>query len=763
MTDPGMQTRVRLTCHGRVQGVGLRPFVHRLATDLGLTGWVANTPGGVIVEVQGAEAAVMRFDRELPGIPPPARIERLRREERPLEQESAFVIAASQTSDAAVAAIAPDLATCPACRAELFDPAARRYRYPFITCSHCGPRWSILQRLPFDRVHTAMARFALCRDCRAEYADPADRRFHAQTLACPACGPRLAWHDAAGRPGPLGDAALAQAIVTLRAGGIVAVKGVGGIHLLVDARNGPAVARLRARKARPAKPLAVMFPDLAQLRRSCDVSMAEAALLQSALAPIVLLARRADDPLCAALAPGLDRLGALLPYSPLHHLLLETLGFPVVATSANRSGAPLCFDNDHALTALQGIAEGFLLHDRPIVRPVEDSVAQVFEGEAMMLRLGRGRVPEELRLPRPVMPVLAVGGQWKNGLAVTVADRLVVGGYRGDLDHPEAQTAWAQECMTLPALFGLAPQRLACDLHPDYVPTRLATAQAEREGLTLIAVQHHHAHLAAAVLEAALPDPLLGVVWDGTGLGTDRTVWGGELLAWEAGRARRVGTLIPFQLPGGDAAMADPRRTALGVLEALGEPLDGAWASRLGFEVQTLRSLGRMLETGTACVTTTSAGRLFDAMAALLGRTDPVTYEGEAAMALETLARSWRGAAAPYAVSSVADEAGLIHMDWRMALRAALADCQAGKSTAAIAAHWHLSLAALIAQAVARLDTETVVLAGGCFQNTLLLGHTVRLLRGQGRRVFWPQRLPVNDGALAAGQAALAAGVWEEG
>jgi hydrogenase maturation protein HypF len=316
--------------------------------------------------------------------------------------------------------------------------------------------------------------------------------------------------------------------------------------------------------------------------------------------------------------------------------------------------------------------------------------------------------------------------------------------------------------MTLPALFGLAPQRLACDLHPDYVPTRLATARAEREGLALIAVQHHHAHLAAAVLEAAWPGPLLGVVWDGAGLGTDRTVWGGELLAWEAGRARRVGTLIPFQLPGGDAAMGDPRRTALGVLTALGEPLNGAWASRLGFEVQALRGLGRMLETGAACVTTTSAGRLFDAVAALLGRTDPVTYEGEAAMALEALARSWRGAAAPYAVSCVADEAGLIRMDWRMALRAALADCQAGKSTAAIAAHWHLSLAALIAQAVARLDTQTVVLTGGCFQNTLLLGHTVRLLRGQGRRVSWPQRLPVNDGALAAGQAALAAGVWEE-
>lgn len=381
----------------------------------------------------------------------------------------------------------------------------------------------------------------------------------------------------------------------------------------------------------------------------------------------------------------------------------------------------------------------------------------------MMLRLGRGQVPEELRLPRPVMPVLGVGGQWKNGLAVTVADRLVAGGYRGDLDHPEAQTAWTKECITLPALFGLAPRRLVCDLHPDYVPTRLATARAERESLALITVQHHHAHLAAAVLEAALPGPLLGVVWDGTGIGTDRTLWGGELLAWQAGRSRRVGTLIPFQLPGGDAAMGDPRRTALGVLEALGEPLDGAWASRLGFEVQTLRVLGRMLETGTGCVTTTSAGRLFDAMAALLGRTHPVTYEGEAAMALETLARSWQGPAAPYATSCVADGAGLIRMDWRMALRAALVDHQAGKSTAAIAAYWHLSLAALIAQAVARLDTETVVLTGGCFQNTLLLGHTVRLLRGQGRRVFWPQRLPVNDGALAAGQAALAAGVWEEG
>lgn len=762
MTDPGRQTRVRLACHGRVQGVGLRPFVHRLATDLGLTGWVANTSGGVIVEVQGGAAAVTRFGRELSSIPPPARIERFSHEERPLEEERAFVIAASQTTDLAAAAIAPDLATCPACRAELFDPAVRRYRYPFITCSHCGPRWSILRRLPFDRVHTAMAHFAPCRDCRAEYENPADRRFHAQTLACPACGPQLVWHHAKGLPGPQGDAALVQAITMLRAGGIVAVKGVGGIHLLVDARDGSAVARLRARKTRPAKPLAVMFPDLAQLRRSCDVSLAEAALLQSAAAPIVLLARRADDPLCAALASGLDRLGALLPYTPLHHLLLEILGFPVVATSANRSGAPLCFDNGHALTALQGIAEGFLLHDRPIVRPVEDSVAQVFEGETMMLRLGRGRVPEELPLPRPVMPVLGVGGQWKNSLAVTVTDRLVAGGYRGDLDHPEAQTAWAQECMTLPALFGLAPQRLACDLHPDYVPTRLAATQAEQAGRALIAVQHHHAHLAAAVLEAALSGPLLGVVWDGTGLGTDRTVWGGELLDWEAGQVRRVGTLIPFQLPGGEAAMGDPRRTALGVLEALGEPLDGAWASRLGFEAQALRVLGRMLATGAGCVTTTSAGRLFDAVAALLGRSDPVTYEGEAAMALEALARRWRGPVAPYATSCVADGAGLIRMDWRMALRAALADRQAGKSAGAIAACWHLSLAALIAQAVARLDTETVVLTGGCFQNTLLLGHTARLLRGQGRHVFWPQRLPVNDGALAAGQAALAAGVWEE-
>jgi hydrogenase maturation protein HypF len=505
-----------------------------------------------------------------------------------------------------------------------------------------------------------------------------------------------------------------------------------------------------------------MFPDLAQLRRSCDVSLAEAALLQSAAAPIVLLARRSDAPLYTALTPGLDRLGALLPYSPLHHLLLETLGFPVVATSANRSGAPLCFDNDHALTALQGIAEGFLLHDRPIVRPVEDSVAQVFEGEAMMLRLGRGRVPEELPLPRPVMPVLGVGGQWKNGLAVTFTDRLVVGGYRGDLEHPEAQTDWAQECRTLPALFGLAPQRLACDLHPDYVPTRLATAQTDREGLALSAVQHHHAHLAAAVLETACSGPLLGVVWDGTGLGTDGTIWGGELLVWEAGRARRMGALIPFRLPGGDAAMSDPRRTALGVLEALGEPLGGIWASQLGFEAQALRVLGRMLETGTGCVTTTSAGRLFDAMAALLGRTDPVTYEGEAAMALEVLARSWQGSAAPYATSCSADEAGLLHMDWRMALRAALVDRQAGKSTAVIAARWHLSLAALIAQAVARLNSETVVLTGGCFQNTLLLGHTVQLLRDQGRHVFWPQRFPVNDGALAAGQATLAAGVWEK-
>ena len=755
--------RLHLICRGHVQGVGLRPFVYRLAHDLELGGWVVNAAGEVRIEIQGSAARLAAFLRGLRRIPPPARIDALIRQTRPLEDFAPFRILPSAANDAAGMAITPDLATCPACREELFDPAARRHRYPFITCSHCGPRWSILERLPFDRDQTAMAAFPLCIQCRAEYEDPADRRFHAQTLACPACGPQLTWRQADGGIAARGEDALQQAIAVLHGGRIVAVKGIGGFHFLTDARDDAAVARLRVRKGRPGKPLAVMFPDLDQARRSCHIDAVEAALLTSTAAPIVLLARREDDPLSPVLAPALDRLGVLLPYSPLHHLLMDALKFPVVATSANRSGAPLCFDNDQALQALEGIADGFLLHDRRIVRPVEDSVMQVFADEPMTLRLGRGRVPEGLPLPRPGAPVLAVGGQWKNSLAVTVADRVVMAGYRGDLDHPEAQAAWTQECEALPALFGLTPQRLVCDRHPDYVPTRLALRRAEREGLELVTVQHHHTHLAAAVLEAGLSGPVLGVVWDGTGLGTDGTIWGGELLACEGGRARRVGALGSFRLPGGDAAVRDPRRAAVGVLDALGESLDEDWAASLGFDAQTRQVLARMLTTGTGCATTTSAGRLFDAVAALLGRTAPVTFEGEAAMALEALARRWAGPVSVYPAVCTGQETALLCLDWRNALRSALAERRVGKPIPAIAASWHLSLAALIAQAVEHLGAETVVLTGGCFQNTLLLGHTAQLLRKRHRDVFWPRRLPVNDGALAAGQAALATAIWEKG
>lgn len=752
--------RWRLIGRGHVQGVGLRPYVHRLATGLGLSGWIVNATGEVRIEIQGSAAAVATFVRGLRRIPPPARIDALIRQARPLEEAAPFRILPSEPDGSAGMAIAPDLATCPACRDELLDPAARRYRYPFTTCSQCGPRWSILYRAPFDRDHTAMAAFPLCAACRAEYEDPADRRFHAQTLACPACGPVLAWHRADGAIAAHGEDALEQAVLALRRGQIVAVKGIGGFHLLTDARDDAAVARLREIKARPGKPLAVLFPDLDQVRRSCRVDATEAAVLTSAAAPIVLLARRKDDPLSSLLAPGLDRLGALLPYSPLHHLLMDALGFAVVATSANRKGAPLRFDNAEALRELSGLADGFLLHDRAILRPVEDSVVHVFEHEALRLRLGRGDVPVTLALPRAAEAVLGTGGQWKNTLAFTVRDRMVIGGHQGNLDHPQAQAAWSRECGAFPALFGAAPCSWACDAHPDYVPTQAAIRRARSGEGSVTAVQHHHAHLAAAVLEGRCAAPLLGVVWDGTGLGSDGTIWGGELLAWDDGRVRRVGALFPFTLPGGDLAVRDPRRSALGILAALGAPLDGPWAQRLGYDARSLRILAQMLATGTGCVATTSAGRLFDAVAALLGHHRPVHYEGEAAMRLEALARCHAGTTTHPYPSTVTAEDGWLCLDWRSALQQALADHDAGRPAADVAAHWHAALAGLIAEAVAQRSESTVVLTGGCFQNALLLEQTAQLLRAQGRRVFWPRRLPVNDGGLAAGQAAVVAGIW---
>ena len=631
--------RLRLAVHGAVQGVGFRPFVYRLARATGLKGWVGNSPQGVVLEVEGPQERLDEFLLRLPrDVPPPASIHSL----EPAVLEPAgyreFAIRPSDTAGAPTALVLPDIATCPACRAEIADPADRRYGYPFTNCTHCGPRYSIIDALPYDRASTSMAGFDMCAACRAEYEDPADRRFHAQPNACPDCGPQLALWNPAGGVLAERQTALEEAAAALGRGAIVAVKGLGGFHLMVDARDPEAVARLRRRKRREAKPLALMFPSLERLEGSCRVSPLESRLLQAPEAPIVLLERRPADGLAEGVAPGNPYLGAMLPYTPLHHLLLGRVAAPLVATSGNLSDEPICIDQDRALKHLGGVADLFLVHDRPIRRQVDDSVARLVAGRQTLLRRARGYAPLPLDLPRPVPPSLAVGGHLKNSVAVGSGRRAFVSQHIGDLETGPAYEAFRRVSHDLGALYACRPRALAADLHPDYRSTRHAAERARDDGLPLVQVQHHYAHILACMAENHAEAPVLGVAWDGSGYGTDGSVWGGEFLRIGPAGYQRVAHLRTFPLPGGEAAVRQPRRSALGLLYALwGEETFGRGdLAPLGaFAQAELPLLARALQRRLNTPLTSSVGRLFDGVASIAGLLQESRFEGEAAMALE--------------------------------------------------------------------------------------------------------------------------------
>ena len=740
--------RVRVVVSGAVQGVGFRPYVYRLAVGLGIAGHVRNGPAGVEIEAEGGNDAIAVLIDRLRAAPAPAQVEGVECAWLAPVGARGFVVAASDSA-AGSALPLPDLAPCAECLAEVRDPAGRRFGYAFTSCSHCGPRYSQIGALPYDRERTAMAAFTLCADCAAEYADPASRRFRHEANACPACGPRLTFYDARGGALADGGDALTRAAALLRSGGILALKGAGGFQLLTDARDARAIERLRERKRRPDKPLAVMFADLAAVRAACRVSPAEQAWLAAPAAPIVLLDRRPEclgAALPAGLAPGNPRLGAMLPATPLHVLLLDGLGFPVVATSGNASGEPLCADNGEALARLAGIADGFLLHDRAILHPLDDSVMQIAAGRAQVLRLARGLAP--LALDGGAQAVLALGGQLKTALAVGGAGRIVAGPHIGDLDSALALARFDAASVALPALSGVAPQVLVCDAHPDYA----SSIRAARDCRPAIAVQHHHAHVAAVMAEHGLGGDGLGVAFDGAGLGEDGTLWGGEFLYCDQARSRRVAWLRPFPLPGGERAAREPRRAALGLLyAAYGFGLGGA---ALAFSAAEQRTLLQALERGLNAPLTSSVGRLFDAVAALLGLCQVMSFEGQAAAALQAAAETVP-AQAPYALPLVQDGDGLV-ADWAPLLDAVLAERAAGVSVALIGARFHAALAALVPAVAARLGASRVVLAGGCFQNRRLLDETRAALENRGLAVFWPQRLPPGDGGLAVGQATVA-------
>ncbi len=744
--------RRRCQVRGVVQGVGFRPAVYRLALARGLTGFVWNHAEGVTLEAQGTEADLADFERALQEIPAPARVQSLVGEAiDEVPGEADFRIRESGQGEAPRPVVPPDLALCEACAAEVDTPGERRYRYPFTNCTRCGPRYTIIEGLPYDRPRTAMKAFPLCPDCEREYRDPLDRRFHAQPVACPACGPRLALQGADGILRAEGEAALAAA-EALRQGAVLALKGLGGYQLLVDATAAAAVGLLRSRKRREAKPFAVMFPDRASLLRDCEVSPEEAAWLASPEAPILLLRRRPGGAVVAEVAPGNPRLGAFLPNTPLHRLLLAAAGRPLVCTSGNLSDEPMAFEDDEARRRLGGLADLFLSHDRPITRPVDDSVLRVDADGPTLLRRARGFAPLAVTLGLEGLSspcVLALGAHQKNTVALLKGGELVMSQHLGDLTSLEGSDLLARTVDDLLAFFGARPELLACDLHPDYASTRLAERLAAEWQVPLVRVQHHHAHGAACAAEHALTGPALALTWDGTGLGSDGTLWGGEALRLQGAAFTRLGHLKPFPLPGGAAAVKQPRRSACGLLWAVqgaGAPPPPLAAAFDGAEWEQLQTL---LAGAFNSPLTSSLGRLFDAVAALTGLHARGGFEGQAAMALEFAAGE--RVEAPYAWDfrdGTADPAPLV--------AGVLADLAAGRDAGFIAARFHAALADLALAWAQQAGLPDVVLSGGCFQNALLTARVQQKLGGAGFRVHRHRAFPTNDGGISLGQAAVA-------
>ncbi|MBI5394357.1 MAG: carbamoyltransferase HypF [Verrucomicrobia bacterium] len=746
--------RLRITIRGAVQGVGFRPFVYRLATELGLVGWVNNTTQGVVIEVEGVRHELENFLLRLdPEKPPRAFVQSLEWSFLDPVGYAHFEIRESDAAGAKTALILPDFAICPDCLRDIRDPANRRYRYPFTNCTHCGPRFSIIEALPYDRANTTMKAFHMCDACRAEYDDPRDRRFHAQPNACPQCGPQLELWNAAGKPLRARHEALRAAADAVRAGEIVAVKGLGGFHLIVDARSEVAVARLRWRKHREEKPLALMVPSLEAVRAHCEVCELEERLLASPESPIVLLRRRGPD-IAPTVAPGNPYLGVMLPYTPLHYLLMEELGFPVVATSGNLSDEPICTDEREALKRLAGIADLFLVHNRPIARHVDDSIVRVLMGRELVLRRARGYAPLPVHLAAPAPPLLAVGAHLKNTVALASGQDVFISQHIGDLETAEAFAAFRRVVEDFERLDEVRPVAIACDAHPEYLSSKYAAGR----GLRTVSVQHHFAHVLSCMAENELEEPVLGVAWDGTGYGLDGTIWGGEFLHATAGGFTRAAHLRTFRLPGGDEAVKRPRRTALGLLyEIYGEavfemrdlPPVAACASE---EAGLLRT---MLQRGLNAPRTSSAGRLFDAVAAIAGLRQEVKFEGQAAMELE-FALDGAETDAVYEFGFV-DEGGPLVVDWAPMVRGIVSDARESTPIGLISAKFHNTLAECVAAVARRLGEERVVLTGGCFQNRYLTERTVRRLRENQFRPYWHQRVPPNDGGIALGQLVAAA------
>jgi hydrogenase maturation protein HypF len=797
--------RLRLEIQGAVQGVGFRPLVYRLATELGLRGWVLNDARGVVIEVEGVDGRLEEFRHRVEAEPPVrAVVDLVRGTWLDAADFPDFRIRHSDRGGSKEAVVLPDVAMCSLCRADVDDHADRRHRYAFTNCTDCGPRFTIIEALPYDRPNTTMRRFDMCEPCRREYEDPSNRRFHAQPNACASCGPQLELWDGGGRPAGAGDEALQLAMAALHRGQILAVKGLGGFHLMVDARDPAAVTRLRERKARYEKPLALMVGAVEDAERLCEVPPDADALLSSPEAPIVLLRRLPGSPVADEVAPDNPYLGVMLPYTPLHHLLVSELGFPVVATSGNLSDEPICIESDEARTRLDGIADLYLVHDRPIARHADDSVVCLMAGDAQPIRRARGYAPLPVILdahPKAAPSILAVGAHLKNTVALSVGRRVFISQHIGDMETPQAVAVFERVIRDFLEMYEAAPVAVARDLHPDYASTQwierladgAAAGQQDRvadgsaagkgdrvadgstgakqdvvwwaralRGLPRITVQHHHAHLASCLADNDSRERALGVIWDGTGYGPDGTVWGGEFLLGDAAGFERVAWLRPFRLLGGEAAVREPRRAATAVLAESLERGHGereVWGREDLPPIATLthaerRTFERMLDTGFRSPITTSVGRLFDAIASLLDIRQRASFEGQAAMQLEYVADPDVRDAYPVEVT---DSSSALVLDWRPIVRAALEDSGRGVDRGVISARFHNGLVGAIVEVAGAIAEPTVALSGGCFQNRLLTERARERLMDAGFRVLVHRRVPANDGGISLGQVAVAA------
>ncbi|KXX61220.1 carbamoyltransferase HypF [Rhodococcus sp. LB1] len=763
--------RSRITVHGVVQGVGFRPFVARLADDLGLHGHCGNDDVSVFIEIEGKSASVSEFVRRLrTDAPPMAVIVDATTQPVPVRGDESFRIIDSRHVPGARTLVSPDVATCADCLRELADPHDRRFRHPFVNCTNCGPRFTVITDLPYDRPNTTMAEFPLCAKCLAEYRDPADRRFHAQPVCCPDCGPHV-FAEVDGHRIDGDDAVLTAAQGALRDGRIVAVKGLGGFHLVCDAADPTAVETLRARKHRPDKPFAVMTADLSAAAELCEISEPESALLRHAARPILLLHKKSTASVADGIAPGIDDLGVMLPYTPLHHLLFtRTPGSDVdpprvlVMTSGNLSGEPLCFDNDDARTRLTDIADVFLMHDRRIAVPCEDSVLAVEAGAVLPIRRSRGFAPLPVVLPAHGPEILAVGAEIKNTFCLTRQDYAFCSAHLGDMGSLESQRAFETSVRQLTHLHGITPEAVVADRHPGYSTHHWARRYSDRTGVPLLTVQHHHAHVASLMAEHGLVGTtVLGVAFDGTGYGCDTTVWGGELLLVGPNilDTRRVGHIQPFSLPGGDAAVRNPVRVALALLHECGITDVGGLPCVEAIPTSERAAVESQLQSGLGCVRTTSAGRLFDGVASLLGVRHRVTYEAQAAIELEALARTALHPA-PLAMDVENDQLRL-----PLLVSGLVAGLRDGTPPAALALGFHHALAAatagLVDRAVTATGASTIGLTGGVFQNRLFLALVRAHWESSGYRVLTHHRVPPNDGGLSLGQAVIGAAATMRG